>query len=273
MPSPAAWLDIRYVEVGQYQQVEVRRYVPAEPPSFGTAEADDALSYGVERSEILRARQAIAERPTLADIMEASDKAATRVVEALLVETEPDLNLDSRALIALDDAGIDHSVIDLLVALSYPERFVVERRNRGGTWSSGYGGAFGGLYDPIWYSDFYPYYVTPFGYHYLGSRYNPFFYGGALGGPFVVIPSGSGGAVEPAMQAISGRGYSRVVPRGVDGGAAGPRSPAVGSGSTGSRGRTGSSSGGTSATSGGYSGGSGQSSGGSSTGRRAVPRQ
>ena len=65
--------------------------------------------------------------------------------QALLVETEPDLNLDSSALLALDDAGIDHAVIDLLVALSYPERFVVERRGRGGAWYSGSGGGFGGL--------------------------------------------------------------------------------------------------------------------------------
>ena len=57
--------------------------------------------------------------------------------------------------------GINSGVIDLLVALSYPERFVVERRDRGGSWSSGgLGGFGGGFYDPVWYGDLYPYYIT-----------------------------------------------------------------------------------------------------------------
>ncbi len=273
MASASAWIDIQYVEVGQYQQVEMRRYAPARPSPDGAGESEDAPVLGVELSEIRRARHEIAESPNLADVMEASGKTSARVVEALLVETEPELDLDSHALIALDDAGIDHAVIDLLVALSYPERFVVERRDGGGGWYSGSGGAFGGLYDPMWYSDLYPYYITPFGSRYWGSGYNPYFYGGALGGPFVIIPGGNGSAVEPAMRAISGRGYTRVVPREVNGRGVVPRGSSGSTGRSGSAGRSGSSSGGTTATSGGYSGSSGGSSGGSSTGRRAVPRE
>ena len=272
MGSSSAWIDIQHVEAGQYQQVEVRRYTPARPPD-GAVEPEEAPGLSVEPSEIRRARREIAESPNLADVMEASGKTSARVIEAMLVETEPELALDSNALIALDDAGIDHAVIDLLVALSYPERFVVERRGRGGSWYSGSGGGFGGLYDPIWYSDLYPYYITPFGSRYWGSGYNPYLYGGALGGPFVIIPGGSGSAVEPALQAIKGRGYARVVPREVNGRGIVPRGSSVSTGRSGSAGRSGSSSGGTTATSGGYSGGSSGSSGGSSTGRRAVPRE
>ena len=275
MGSASAWIDIQHVEAGQYQQVEVRRYTPARPSPGGATEPEDAPGLSVELSEIRRARREIAENPNLADVMEASDKTSARVVEALLVETEPELDLDSHALIALDEAGIDHAVIDLLVALSYPERFVVQRRDRGGRWYSGSGGGFGGWYDPIWYSDLYPYYITPFGSRYWGSAYNPYFYGGAVGGPFVIIPSrnGSVGDGQPAMRAIKGRGYARVVPREVNGRTVVPRGSTGRSGSSGSAGRSGSSSGGTTATSGSYSGGSGRSSGGSNTGRRAVPRQ
>ena len=273
MTSTSSWLDIQYVEMGQYQQLEVRRYSPTLPSET------DTMDLAVEFSDIQRARRESTESPNLADVMEASHKTAARVVEALLVETEPDLNLDSQALIALDDAGIDHAVIDLLVALSYPEHFVVERRDRSGAWSSGpragFGG-FGGFYDPIWYSDLYPYYVTPLGTRYWGRGYDPYFYGGAIGSPFVIFPGGSGGVNPPAARAVRGRGYTRVVPRATSGGAAVRRSGASGasgtSGASGSTGRrTGSSSGGSTATSGGYSGGS--SGGSSGTGRTAVPRQ
>ena len=72
----------------------------------------------------------------MADVMEANRSTAVRAVEALLVETEPKLRLNSEALAGLDDAGLDHDIIDLLVAQSFPDRFVIERRGRRGTWSS-----------------------------------------------------------------------------------------------------------------------------------------
>ena len=276
MASESSWLDIRYVDAGLYRQLEVRRYAPATSSAAGAEEAAAALT--VEPSETRRARRETAQNPTLDDIVEASVKASARVVEALLVETQPDLDIDSHTLIALDDAGIDHGVIDLLVALSYPERFAVERRDRRGVWSSSPSRfrGFGGLYDPIWYSDLYPYYVTPFGSRYWSSGYNPYVYG-AVGGPFVVLSSGDGDREQPAARAVQGRGYTRVVPRAANDGAVARRAPSRtgSSGGSRSRGQTGSSSGGSAATSGGYSNGGsgGNSDGGSGTGRRAVPRQ
>ena len=269
MASASIWLDIQHVDAGAYRQLEVRRYTPAVSSEAGTTETEAAPDLTTDPSEIRQARRESAQSPTLGDIVEASGKTTARVVEALLVETQPDLDVDSDALIALDDAGIDHDVIDLLVALSYPEKFVVERFDRGGAWSSSSSGfrGFEGLYDPIWYSDLYPYYVTPLGSRYWSGGYNPYFYGGALGGPFVILPGGNGNREEPAGRAVQGRGYTRVVPRETSGTGS--------SGASGSRGLTGSSTGGTTATSGGYSsGGSGDNSGGGGgTGRRAVPRQ
>ena len=265
--SASSWVDIQFVEVGQHQQLEVRRYAPVRAEMEASTPSDSTS--GIGPSEIRQARRESAEAPNLSDIMEASYHTTPRVVEALLVETEPRLRLDSQALVGLDDAGIDHGVIDLLVAQSYPEQFVVERRDRGGAWSSRSGNGFGGFgrsYDPIWYSDLYPYYITPLGSRYWGSGYNPYLYGSAVASPFVIISEQS--ADQPAGGgAVKGRGYTRILPRATEDRRAVGRRGAT-SGSSGGSTRTGSSggSGGNTASPGGYSGGR------SGTGRTAVPR-
>ena len=257
LASASSWVDIQFVEMGRHQQLEVRRYSPIR-------ETTDTSE--ISQSEIRRSRRESAEAPNISDVMEASRRATPRAVEALLVETEPTLYLDSQALIGLDDAGIDHGVIDLLVALSYPEQFVVEHRDRGGAWSSRSGGgfnSFGGFYDPIWYSDLYPYYITPFGSRYWGGGYNPYLYGGAVASPFIIIDAP--GSEQFSARAVRDRGYTRISPRDIETqGAVGRRGATSdsGGGST----RTGSSGGGNTASPRGYSGGR------SGTGRRAVPR-
>ena len=231
---------------------------------------------------------------------EAAATADPRVVEAMLTETEPRLQIDRDTLVELDDAGIDSGVIDLLVALAYPQRFVVERRrsgSSGGGWSST-GGGF--AYDPISYGAAYPYYMTPFGYYGymrhggLYGAYSPYygspFFGGG-GNPFIEL----GGDQAPRGGAVKGLGYTRVRQRTAveNVGSAVPVSGATGGSSTarrrgggGSTPTVGSSSGGGGATRGGYSGRSGGGSSGASSGaprggssssggggRTAVPRR
>ena len=191
------------------------------------------------------------------------------------METEPRLPLDRDALVALDDAGINGGVIDLLVALAYPDRFVVERRDQGGAWSSGGWGGFSGFHDPIWYSGhYYPYYVTPLGYYFWSRGYDPYLFGG-LGSPFVTVSDG--GRTEERGRAVPGVGYTRVSRRGwTDTGGSVPRVGSTSSGSTSSGGSSSGGSSGGAVSRGGYSGGSSGTptrSGGTSTGRRAVPRR
>jgi len=271
LSSASVWVDIQFVEIGQHKQLEVRRYVPG--PAEIEASIPSDPTWGIDASEIRLARRESAKAPNLADIVETSHNTTPRLVEALLVETEPRLHLDRQALIGLDDAGIDHGVIDLLVAQSFPEQFVVERRDQGGAWSSrsgnGYNG-FGRFYDPIWYSDLYPYYITPLGSRYWGGAHNPYLYGGAVAGPFVIISEQ--GAEPSAAGAVNGRGYTRVLPRATENRQAVGRRWATSGSSAGST-RTGSSgrSGGSTASPGGYSGGR-SGSGRSGTARTAVPR-
>lgn len=290
LSDTSTWVDIQVVAVEGEQHLEIRRYNPAPDPTSGTTESAARLD------DIRQARRESASPPGLDAVREAAAKADARVVEALLTETEPRLQIDRSILVDLDEAGIDPGVIDLLVALAYPERFVVERRRSGrsgGGWSST-GGGF--AYDPFSYGSAYPYYMTPFGYYgYMrygglyGGPYSPYYgypYGGG-GSPFIQLGDGD---TAPPGGAVKGLGYTRVrqrtavenagaaMPVGTGSGGTSTARPRSG-GSTpnvGSRGGGGATRGGYSGRSGGSSGG-GQRAGGSSSssggGRSAVPRR
>lgn len=270
MTSAATWADIQVIEVGGRQLVEVRRYAPLRPAEQDARLGEDAL--GVDWTDVNEARRDAAARLDLPAVIDASERTSARAVEALLVETEPTLPLDADALVALDDAGISGGVIDLLVALAYPDRFVVERRGRGGSWSSGGWRGFSGFHDPIWYNSYYPYYVTPLGYHFWSrGYYDPYLYGG-FATPFVVLADGVRDGGESTLRAVPGVGFTRVSPRAVSGGGSG----AVPGGFVSRGGSSGGGSSGGAVTRGGYSrGGSsgGGSRGGSGGGRTAVPRR
>ena len=149
------WVDIQAVDIAARETVRVRRYY--------RADGEAAIPRATLGASSL----------SLDDVKEASGKITPRAVEAALVETNAGFFLSGKELIALDDAGVPDGVIDVIVALSYPERFVIERTARGG----GGGGGGGGFYDdpfmlgwafgyPVLYDDFSysPYYYSPFGF-------------------------------------------------------------------------------------------------------------
>ena len=265
MASTSSWVDIQYVQYGDREQLEVRRYSP-----MPVLEADAVLGVDVlpfEPVEIRRARRASTETLGLADVTEANERTMPRVVEALLVETEPistSTRMHSSRWMMPESTA---QVIDLMVALSYPEYFVVERRNRGGSWSSGlasFGGGYS-VYDPIWYGDLYPLLCDAAWCALVPRRLQPLSVRAAAASPFVVLP----GKFEKnaSGHAFAGRGYTRVSPKKVS--APAGKGWRGGSGSS-ARGGSGGGTGGGTATSGGYTSGGG---GSSSGGRQAVPRR
>jgi uncharacterized membrane protein YgcG len=261
------WLDIQSVRIGPRESVRVRRYRRgADTPPPATPRAALPL--------------------TLNDVKEAHRVVSPRVIEAALVETRAGFSLDSRRLMDLSDAGVSEGVIDVIVALSYPNRFIVERRQRADVVVDPFpiGGTDLFLYDPLFFMS--PYYYSPFGYYGL-SRYNPW----GLG-PGVLIGVGEGGAQPRPRPSGSGRvvndlGYTRVRPRdAVEPAESGP-APAAGTAlgasprtthqpSSGGDSSAGHATGGSTVTSQGFSsGGSSGTSGGASggdSGRTAVPR-
>jgi hypothetical protein len=255
------WTDVQSVDVSGRESFRVRKYrraagsVAAMPTVSGTA-------------------------LTLEDVKEASAKVSPRALEAALVETRASFDLTSKSLLDLSAAGVSASVVDLIVALSYPDRFIIERT---ASVDRGYspiiddpfpvGWAFG---SPFWfdlYGPYSPYYYSPFAYPYY--PYYPY-YGG--GGGYIIDGGGGGGGgggnvpQQPSGRGrvVDGQGYTRVRPR--DAEPATPGSTASSSGGGGGS-STSSSSGGSS--SGGGVSSQGFSSGGSSGGdggRTAQPR-
>jgi hypothetical protein len=258
-------VDVQTVAVGARETVRVKRYHrnsdsvrPARPT---------VVSSGL----------------SLDEVTEASARVSAAALEAALIETSSGFDLTSKQLLAMDSAGVPDRVIDLLVALSYPEKFLVQRVAQ-----ASLGGQSTYARDPflIWpyYDGYYygsPYFYEPFGFRgYAVVQYVPVIIGDGGGG-------GGNGSASGTGRVVNGQGYTRVVPR--DQGPAAPappgrtastsRSAPVDSSSSSGSSASGSSSSGSSS-SGSSSGGSssGGSSGGSSTGdsgssgRTAVPR-
>ena len=267
------WVDVQVVEISGRETVRVRRYRRA----ADRRGAPVAFQFGTPL--------------TFDDVKEASGKVSPRAVEAALVATSARFDLNSRRLIDLADAHVPGTVIDLMVALSYPERFVVERSGGGGSGSFfspggfSFGSPFSAVYgySPYFYGSFFDdlydpygaYYYSPFAYSYSGRDglvYVP--------GTGVVYLDGGGGVVtgppDNGGRAVNGVGYVRVRPREAtidnppdrarqDGNS----NTSGGSDSTSSGNSSGSSIGSSGGvTSGGFSGGSSS----SDTGRTAEPR-
>ena len=259
------WTDVQSVDIGGRESFRVRQYRRANDTRIAAAPSGSAL--------------------TLDDVKEASTKVSPRAIEAALVETRASFNLTSKRLLELQAAGVPASVVDLMVALSYPDRFVVERsasvdRARAPIIDDPFmlGWAFGypiwsdvyGLYSPL-YGAFSPYYYSPFAYPY----YRPY-YGYGYGYGYVIDPGGGGGGAIPDQpsgrgRVVDGQGYTRVRPRESEpvatrnGGGSTASSTGGGGGSSSS---SGGSSGGSSASPAGFSSGGG----GDGGGRTAQPR-
>lgn len=206
MLAGPVWLDIQAIESNGGKTLRVRRYQrAADQTRAGDTSARTAptMPLGLSLS--------------ISDVKEASNKVIPEVLQAALVELKSGFNLNGKRLLELEDASVPRGVIDLMVALSFPKRFVVERpvarsSGGGGSWWTPMG------YDDLWpyfatpyaYSPFYSSYYAPFGYRYWGY-FDPFYYS-APG--YVVIDPGNGGSGGPRAsgdgRVVDGRGYTRI---------------------------------------------------------------
>lgn len=228
------WLDARALESGGEAYVSVQRY----HPFSGDAERIAGIEATVrERAAAIHAARDVAgARLSVRDVTEASRHAHPGAVQALIAERGTGFGLDAETLVALSDAGVPGETTDLMVALSFPDVFEVDRGSRraaartadpgaAGVWGadpwaapardpwrgggradrwgrggwSPYGSCYGGCYD---YG-----YGYNYGYGY-GNRY-PYGYG--TGRPPIVVvrrreDPDNGGKV------VNGRGYTRGRP-------------------------------------------------------------
>jgi hypothetical protein len=185
------WVELQSMGGGDGRAILIRRFRAA------GAEVSrlriPALTDGqIQQAE--EARSNAASALSVDDVIEVSSNVAPEVAEAVLVERGSRLPVDRETLLRLSEASVPPRVIDLMVALAYPDAFSVERAESG---------SFGGYsaFDPYWTSALaYPYYFAPFGYYY---GYAPWY---SLYRP-PIAPD------EPEIaraRAVEGRGYTRV---------------------------------------------------------------
>ncbi len=280
VPGPV-WVEVQTVTHQGATNVRVSRYVRAlnqRLPDGSTATAARAAAPPVGRGW------------TTDDVTELSAVLPPDGVQAAIGEGPVAFRLNATSLAHLADAGVSEGVIDLMVAMTYPEKFVVDRAADRG-WSGG-GLDTPSLGDPFFspivgaaalYDCYSPYGWATASYWAGCSGYDPYLYRnrpgfnngyyngyyGVFGSPWVATQVPSAGSGSPTPQGdgrvVNGRGYTQVRPVEAssiqsgqyDGSASGTTSVS-GSGSP---------SGG--ATSSGYSGGGAGSGGGE---RTAVPR-
>lgn len=290
-PGPM-WINVQHVSGnGAAASVRVQRYRRA---------ANQTLADGTRAPQPARTATVADAAWSIEDVIEASQKLPADALQAALTDVRQKFNVNRRTLIAMDDAGVPDPVIDLMVALSFPQRFVVERFassapvgiTTGMGWYDPFmspllsGGHYGNCYTAgrfygyrSYYDlcgaytygySFYPYvsYYDPRYDYYSNYRPGGWVPVGTIPGDTVVTPSGHG-------RVINGRGYTQIRERTPE--PTVPRTSSRGDGSAAGWSGSGSSgSGGVSSS--GYSSGSssGGSSGGSSSGgggeRVAVPR-
>ena len=288
--TPAgAWIQAQQVTGADGTRVRVQRYRRA----ANQALVDGSRAPQADAATVAAATQQVAPW-ALDDVIEASGKIPAEVLQAALTETNQRFDINKKSLLAIDKAGVRPEVIDLMVALTYPEKFKVVRAgtasmpmgiSTGSGWLDPFmepmmAGSYAACYTPYGYG-YRSYYgmCSAYAVPYLSSYYGPGYYvpyGSYYGWVDVGAlqpPSGGTTTTQPSADGrmVAGRGYTQIRSRDPE--------PAPRSGNASGNGSAAGYAGGGNVTSQGYSGGSstsGGSGGGSSSGdsgaRIAVPK-
>lgn len=286
VPGPS-WISIQHVSGSAANtSVRVQRYRRAANQSL----ADGSKAPQPDAQLATRTTPDLTNWST-EDVIEASSKVPMEAMQAVLTEVPNKFNVNKKTLLALADGGVSEPVIDLMVALAYPKRFVVERAGGGASTSgilTGMGvfdpfmspllmGAMADCYSPYGYG-YRSYYsmcgsamYRPFGFDYFG--YNTLYYPNGYYGDWVNVGNypgviGSVNVAEPQGdgRVIRGQGFTQIRNRDAE------PTPRINAGGNGGSWSGGGNSGGASAGSGFSSGSSSGGGGGDSSPRVAVPK-
>lgn len=205
MPSAGEWVDVRSSQAaGDEATAWVQWYVRTDESQLNELGIQSGRATG---PLAVRGVASFAMAPiTIDHVVDASENVDEKAVEAWIAEVGQEFaGLDTEDLLTLDGAGVSGDVIDVVVAVSFPERFAVSEEGSGR--EAGYIGL-----RPLW-ADPYYYGYSRYGYsrYGYGGWYSPYgwsSYGGYYPYRTVVVnvapvPRNTGG------RAIAGRGYSR----------------------------------------------------------------
>ncbi len=129
MSANGEWLDVQGLTSGKNSGVRVNVYREASNPANLPPEITAALG---NRSLAMSAARSSAASPlNLDDIAEASHHLDAPVVEAWLANRGDVPAVDGDQLVQLANAGVPGRVLDVLVAMSYPNKFAIRPAGQG----------------------------------------------------------------------------------------------------------------------------------------------
>ena len=186
----------------------VARYPERDRRGFAEIEIAAALR-GRERA--VSDARIIATAPLVpADVVEASRFLDPGVVQTLLAERGEGFTLDANRLLELEKAGVAPNVIDVMVALSYPRVFALDRSRVGGPNDTRTTDEVAGSGRTVYVYGWDPFY-SDYGYSRYGSRSGRYGYGYSdwyYGNTPVVIVRPSGADDDRHGKVTKGRGYT-----------------------------------------------------------------
>ena len=258
------WLDVQGVKVDTHSGVRVVHYGRVPAPASLSADMKAAL----EGRQLATTTAVIAASDSvrIADVIDATRNVDPLVVQTWLAQRGQGFHMDAKRLTQLADAKVPSNVIDVMVALSYPQAFAINLAQADGRVTptgrpAQVADADVDRNGPIVYMNWDPFYSNGYygynGYGYRNGYGYGYGYGGNwYGGPVVIVrPSDTVNQPrETRGRMVRGSGYTRPPSDGSSSGS--PRGSTSGSGSS---------------SSGGSSKGGSTSSGGGET-RTAKPR-
>src|SRR5688500_13568103 len=172
------WTDVQSVTVGEQKAVRVIRYREARQGAAIPAEVTTAL--GARTFSVGAARLAATAPVTSADIVDVARHLDAPGTEVWLLAQTLAFKADAKRLVELANAGVPGSVVDIVVALSFPNKFAIDVNQREVAMlapaprevGAGIGGA-RPMYDPM-YDRYGRGYYSPYGYSSYGYGYDYF---------------------------------------------------------------------------------------------------
>ncbi len=202
------WLDIQLLHNGEDIVTNTRKY--------RNVDSDSVMPGANAVNRTSSARSASGRSFTIVEIIELSSKVESEVLEAALLETGKPFPINSKKVAELADLKVPSRVIDLMVALSFPDKFNLQGRaislareteiqpyyyfpERYHYCLNNY------RYFPWHWT---PYDCIPYGYSYLGWYTGYGWYYPLWTYPYYYTGGGGGGGAEHG-RLIKGKGYTR----------------------------------------------------------------
>jgi len=152
------WIDIQLLRSGEDHAVSVRKY--------RTVSASESPNTGP--GVIGEPRFPVGAGLSVDEVIELSRKIPSELLEAAILELQKPFKINSSALKRLSDAGVQSQVVDLMVALSFPDKFTVSRQRISPVSQANTGSS--ANYGP-------PYVWLPFGYWAINGPYSSWYWG------------------------------------------------------------------------------------------------